>query len=368
MPRSTSPADAVLDALGFALFARQTPGTLTAVSDPPEWLNALWPTLGAAGSDINPAELSPFLDNFLIDAEECWRAGGDKRARSGPWVEQTAGGETVQVEATALTSRGQAILLLEKLGEEFEAKKAMLQKARENVIAYQRLNSEIQKKEILLHCVAEEMTGALANVITSLRLLEMEDSSPKARVLLGLASRATIEQQALIHKILDVFSDELSSLFRSDGAEADADLMLATERAMQSTAEAFIEKKVRLISPWAESTAIKVSLDEAHLEHVIRNLLENALERTQTGGDVDLSFDEKEVAVVLRVDDSGAAVSRGACDDLFSQKALTTKATTPAALRLHFCRMTLESCGGEIGCGAREGEGNRFWIRLPKAI
>lgn len=136
---------------------------------------------------------------------------------------------------------------------------------------------------------------------------------------------------------------------------------------MQSTAEAFAEKNVRLISPWAENTPIEVSLDQAHLEHVIRNLLENALERTPPGGDVDLSFDEKADAVVLRVDDSGSAVPQNACEDLFSPRALTLKTSTPAALRLHFCRMTIESCGGEIGCSARDGEGNRFWIRLPKA-
>jgi signal transduction histidine kinase len=362
MPEHVSLAEAVLSALGFAPFARDASGTLRASGEPPNWLRAIWPNVDSAGAELNASELSPFLDNFLVDAEECWRAGGDQRARSGPWVEQ----EGVQLEATALTVDGQSLLLVERLGEAFEAKKAMLQTARENVIAYQRLNSETQKKEILLHCVAEEMSGALANVITSLRLLESEDSSAQGRHLLGLASRAATEQQALINKVLTVFADELTTLAAQNGLDAEADLRGAMDGAVGGSAGAFAEKKVRLVSSVSSGEPIVVPLDTAHLEHVIANLLENSLERTPAGGEVELTLEETPEAVVLRVDDSGPRVSQDACDDLFSKRPLAEPATTRSALRLHFCRMTLENCGGEIGCARRETKGNRFWIRLPR--
>ena len=71
------------------------------------------------------------------------------------------------------------------------------------MIAYQRLNSEIQKKEILLHCVADEMTNALANIVTSLRLIEAESNPPRTKVLLGLAMRGAEKQQQLINRVLD---------------------------------------------------------------------------------------------------------------------------------------------------------------------
>ena len=91
----------------------------------------------------------------------------------------------------------------------------MLQKARETVIAYQRLNSEMQKKEILLHCVAEEMNAALANMITSLRLIELEKNPAAHGSSSSLASRATEEQQTLINKVLNVFAEELEGLLRA---------------------------------------------------------------------------------------------------------------------------------------------------------
>jgi K+-sensing histidine kinase KdpD len=37
-----------------------------------------------------------------------------------------------------------------------------------------------------------------------------------------------------------------------------------------------------------------------------------------------------------------------------------------AALRLHFCRIVVENCGGEIGCASLPAGGNCFWIRLTK--
>ena len=96
------------------------------------------------------------------------------------------------------------------------------------------------------------------------------------------------------------------------------------------------------------------------------NLIENALDRTPRGGAIELGVDDEGDSVVFGVEDNGAAVSPDACDDLFSKLEPTAAASTPAILRLHFCRMMMEGCGGEIGGGPRNNGGNRFWIRLPK--
>jgi hypothetical protein len=128
-----SPASAVLEALGFALFIRDQPDALRLQGKPPDWLRSIWPSLNTSDMLIPVDQASPFLENFLVDASACWTAGGETRARSGPWIEQTAEGTEVTLEATALSAGGQAILLLERLGEVFEAKKSMLQKARETV-------------------------------------------------------------------------------------------------------------------------------------------------------------------------------------------------------------------------------------------
>ena len=363
MPKADSPAQAVLEALGLVLFAREKPGTLRLLGKAPAWLGELWPALRKKGAILPMTDASPFLENFLIDAEECWSTGGDGQAKSGPWVE-TANDAKVQLEATALTANGQSLLLLQRLGEEFEAKKSVLQHARETVIAHQRLNSEIQKKEILLHCVADEMTAALANAITSLRLIELEDHGPRAKVLLGLAARATQEQQALIQRILGVFEDELRCAYgEASLTNTNADWETALQRALEAATPHFVEKGVRLTAGEAATSTVRIPVEAARLERVIGNLLHNALERTPSGGSVSVVTEHHPGGLQLRVEDSGAAVAPEFVENLPAK----WDPANASALRLHFCRVVVENSGGEIGCTPLPAGGNRFWVRLTKA-
>lgn len=368
MPAAGSPAQSVLAELGFVLFTREEAGGLRLLGKAPGWLAALWPTLGAEGALLPVTEASPFLENFLIDAGECWQKGGAERALSGPWVERDPGGAELQLEATAMTVEGEPILLLERLGAAFEAKKSVLQRARETVIAHQRLNSEIQKKEILLHCVADEMTAALANIITSLRLIELEDNGPRTKLLLGLATRATQEQQTLIHRILGVFEEELRGVSgRSGLTTIGADATAVLRRALAAAAPLFAEKGVRLEGPPALAGAAQVSTDPAHLERVVTNLLEAALERAPAGSAVVVRAEEEPEALLWQVDDNGAAIDPDVCANLFLKWDPANVAAPATALRLHFCRIVVENCGGEIGCEPLPRGGNRFWIRLTKS-
>ena len=364
MPDPVSPAQAILETLGFVFFTREESGALRLSSQRPDWLRQLWPQLER--DDFLPlADASPFLENFLIDAEECWKNAAEARAESGPWIEQNNAGEPVELQATAMTAAGRSILLLERLGESFAAKKAILQQARETVIAHQRLNSEIQKKEILLHCVADEMTAALANIITSLRLIELEKNTPRTQTLLGLATRATEEQQTLIHRILGVFEEELRAVCNIAADEAASARWGETlRRALDSVRPLFDEKGIRLETTDA-SANLTLAIDPAKLERVLANLLENALERSAPGGAVLVRPEEETEALLVSIEDGGAMLAPRDYENVFA-RFNPLSAATPAALRLHFCRIVLDNSGGEIGCTAVAPAGNRFWARLPK--
>ncbi len=364
MAAVNSSASAALEALGFALFLRDESGSIRLHGAGPAWLAGLWPGLTTT---LPVAEASPFLENFLIDAEESWSAGGATRVQSGAWIEQTAEGDEVSLEATALTLDGQPALLLEKLGEVFEKKKAILQHARETVIAYQRLNSETQKKEILLSCIAEEMNAALANVITALRLIELEKHSARAQQLLSLALRATEEQQALINKVLNVFAAELEGLYGRDGEiAAVASLGQALPAAGAALAGAFAEKRAQLQLPDESADLPWVAMNAEHLERVATNLLENALENAPAAGVVTVSVNTGDDTIEVRVQDNGAPLPANTDADFFARVTMTNAEASGRQLRLQFCRMAVEKCRGEFGFDA-EGEGNCFWIRLPRA-
>jgi signal transduction histidine kinase len=360
-------SSALLAALGFAVFIRDDSGALRLYGKSPEWLHSIWPNLNAPDAQLPVEQASPFLENFLVDAAAAWTAGGENRAQSGPWVEQAADRTELTLEATALNAGDQKVLLLERPGEVFEAKKSMLQKARETAIAYQRLDSEMQKKEVLLSCIAEEMNAALANVITSLRLIEREKNPPKVRQLLTLASRATQEQQSLINKVLGVFATELEALFGRNGdTRAVAKVSDVLRLAEENVAPQFAEKAVRLIIAGSAAGESRVEMDAGHLSRVLVSLLENGLKNVSTAGEVQLDVVEEPESLLIQVSDNGAPLPPDLCRDLFSKSGSIGTEPQTSQLPLQFCRIAVENCHGEIGCQPRAEGGNCFWIRLPK--
>jgi hypothetical protein len=128
---------AALEGLGLAIWVRASSGDLTLAEPIPEWVERIWPSV-VAHEPQKIVDASPFLENFLIDAAACWSAKTG-RVRSGPWVEYDRQGREVHLEATAFTGAGRALLLVERLGEEFQATRSIIQKARETLMAYQRL-------------------------------------------------------------------------------------------------------------------------------------------------------------------------------------------------------------------------------------
>ena len=347
MPDENSPASEVLDALGYALFFREEDTALRLAGRPPEWLARLWPGGLPAG------EASPFLANFLIDACDCWDAGPDGRVESGPWIEQDSAGGSVQLKAVAMTAGGHACLLIERLGAAFAANVEILQKARETVIALHRLDAEIQKKEILVHYLAEDLSAALGNVVTSLRLIELEENTPKTAQLLSLALRGTQAQREIIDNVLRLFSDELGGIYgRADVPPAETDLLSVLQRAVENVAPLFSKKDVRLSTPGA--CAVRIAAEPERFMRVIANLLQSALEHTSAGEEVAVRVSEEGDAAVLTVEHPG-------------DEAAPSGARTPeAVLRLHFCRIALASCEAEMGFTPCEGGGTRAWVRVPK--
>ncbi len=352
----------LVPSLGFALFERTLDGTLRLAAPAPAWL-ADWP----GATDPLALDGSPFLENFLIDAEEFWTAGKDAAAplSSGPWIE----GDRLQLEARALVLEGgRSALLIERLGKEFEARTAMLQIARENVIALQRLDSEMRKKEVLLHCVIDDISGALGNVITSLRLLELERTGANVSYLLSLAMTAARKQEELIAGIAAGFSADLEQFYgrqgEARGSSAIADVL---DEAMASVAEAYKEKGIELVPPASVPMDIRVRGDHLLLARMFGALLVNAYQLAPPGSKVT-------VEVASRTDEGReieVAVIDGApptdTDGRTPFDGLDPFGGATGAIELSFCRVTAENVGGEVGhevVGDRGG--NRFWVRIPE--
>jgi PAS domain S-box-containing protein len=100
---------------------------------PPEWWRQC---IGPTESPVlNPLQWSPFLQDYLADPHPAWDDQPGTIEKSGPWTEPDRQGGSMTLEATALSIGPRRLLLIERLGAGFEQMQAIVQRAREKMLA-----------------------------------------------------------------------------------------------------------------------------------------------------------------------------------------------------------------------------------------
>lgn len=267
------------------------------------------------------------------------------------------------------TAEGDYVLFLDATQQERQ-QRLMQQKGNELSLNYQRLLKEIQKKEILLHCIVHDLAGPLLGIKGGYELLAKETLSTQGRKFLEIGLRQADKQEKLIREILQAFSAEVESLdsFTIDPATA-PDAAQSIREVIEALQPAFALHHVKLqIAPNMDTaTNWKVVGEKSRLERVISNLTENALRHSPPDTTVTVGcYPEANGQVLIAVDDEGPGVPPEISSLLFQKFSQGKKGKGKIGLGLYFCRITVEHWGGIIGHAPRAEKGSRFWFRLPR--
>ncbi|MFB3922915.1 MAG: sensor histidine kinase [Terriglobia bacterium] len=355
----------------LALFEYLGEGEFRPIGSPPEFLCAILGSEPANRATLRLGDNILFLDNFLADAEEFWNSNADGRAESGTWIEKGEDGREVALEASAVRLAGRKILLIQNPQAGFDERVRVLQTARDAILEHEKLLREIQKKEILLHCIVHDLSQPLTAIRGSLSLLRLQSMAPEFKEVLEIAERQSEKQETMIRGILEAFSAELAAqqLIESDPGKA-PDLARCAEKTVEAFQTAFRERGARiLLSPDVDFARIwRVKGEESRLLRIFGNLVENALRHAPANSAVTLGAVEEENFVTGFVDDEGPGLPEDAtATRLFALFAKGKgERAGKAGLGLYFCKMTVERWGGTIGCENRRTVGARFWFRLPR--
>ncbi len=368
---SDSIANALLESEGYAAFEYLGDANFQAIGTPSKFCLELVGQPVAAGVPLRLTDRMPFLESFLPDAEECWNSEGDGRVDSGAWIERGIGGRQLALEASAFRIAAKRIMLIRNPQKQFAEDVQLLQKARESALVHERILREIQKKEILLHCVIHDLSQPLSAMRGCFSLLAAEKLSPKLRGLIEIGQRQSRNQEDLIKGILQAFSAELAAqeTIHRDAATA-PDLAKSAQEIAKDFSAAFAAHGARIefdsqIDPGHKWQVVG---DESRLRRIYTNLVENALRYSPSDSTVTLGVVAEGNYLCAYVDDEGPGLPAGeSASRLFGLFSKGKEGGGKAGLGLYFCKITVERWGGTIGCENRPGRGTRFWFRLPRA-
>src|SRR6202046_4879811 len=363
--------ESFLAAQGYALFESLGNGDFLAIGNCPAWCRDVFEIQSESGKRSRLAENSPFLENFLVDAEEFWNTKSEGSAGSGNWIERGKNGRDIPVEAFALSLDGRRILILRNLSATFAEQQQWFQTARDSLLAHEQLLGEIQKKEILLHCVVHDLSQPLSAISGCFNLLSLEHLPAGLRKLVETGQRESQRQELMIRGILSAFSgDLLAQQSTSDKGAAAPDLATCAQKAIDEFSSAFADKNVRIrFDPQSNaSTDWRVVGDSSRVDRIFGNLLENTLRYSPAGSTVTVGVKDDGASVFAFVDDEGPGLPPDLpMSQLFALFSKGKSHSGKAGLGLYFCKITVERWGGTIGAENRAQGGSRFWFRLPRA-
>jgi signal transduction histidine kinase/HPt (histidine-containing phosphotransfer) domain-containing protein len=367
---------ALLQSEGYAAFEYLGDGNARAMAQPPAFLGELFAEQpresdSAPDDSVRLGDAMPFLENFLFDAESFWSSQTQGRIESGMWTEKTAAGREISLDATALWLDGKRILLVRNPQAKYAADARVLQTARDSLLEHERLLREIQKKEILLHCIVHDLSQPLTAMRGCFSVLKMQPLGDKLKTLVEIGNRQSHTQEMMIRGILEAFSSELAAQESFDQSTKDApDVATVAEAIAKDYSPAFAEHgaAIQLDPRMDRARKWEVVGDETRLRRIFTNLVENALRYSPKGTTVTLGAEDEGEFVRAFVDDEGPGLPEA--DGPTRIFTLFGKGKTgggKAGLGLYFCKITVERWGGTIGCEPRPQKGTRFWFRIPCA-
>ena len=146
------------EALNMMALRLNDDGTFDLLKPVAENFALIYPEAFESPQSLHPQDKFPFIENFLIDAEELWAKNvNHQRISSGPWVESVKGKGEVALEATAINWESQKLLFIQIMDAGYQQNHDFLQIGREGVLMKNLLEQEVRKRTADIRAREEEI-------------------------------------------------------------------------------------------------------------------------------------------------------------------------------------------------------------------
>lgn len=121
---------------------------------------------------------------------------------------------------------------------------------------------------------------------------------------------------------------------------------------------------------YAIDGGLTVRADRDQLDQVLNNLVSNAIKYSPQGGEVRITADLESSYAVIWVQDSGPGIPPDKQASVFERfRRLEDRKNwrvQGSGLGLYITKTLVDQMGGQVGLESQEGQGCRFWVRLPR--
>lgn len=214
----------------------------------------------------------------------------------------------------------------------------------------------LDAKRQLLLAISHELRSPLTRARLAAEMLD--DSDKKAQIIQDIKL-----MEALIKDLIE--SERLSSRHRG--------LQLSTQDIVtlikQAMAEYFNQADIKARLPSAE---LRLDVDAARIQLLVKNLVDNAVRYTPTGAPApEIQLESDEHNVVITVIDHGEGIDAQHLPHLtepfYRVDRSRQRDTGGYGLGLYLCRMIAEAHHGQLTIESRTGKGTRVIVSLPAA-
>jgi signal transduction histidine kinase/CheY-like chemotaxis protein/HPt (histidine-containing phosphotransfer) domain-containing protein len=360
---------------GYALCQYHGGGEFSLLCTAPEWFEWIWGEADGEKKTLRLGDKSPFLENFLVAAHAFWSSRKKGALTSGLWVEtlrdEIGTPYDISLQATALQLGEQRVLSIQNQAETAAEETRVLQTARDAQLIHERLQTEIQKKEILLHCIIHDLSQPLTAMRGCFEILGLEEHTERARQVVEVGKQQSEQQEGMIREVLQAFSAELGDRLAAGTAPAAwPDVLRCAEETVTAFAPMFQAKGLvlRIAPRLGGHRAWTVVGEPTRLKRIFSNLVENALRYAPSQTTVTIGIEEDAPYLKAYVEDEGPGLPADSkASEIFKLFAKGKVGGGKAGLGLYFCKVTVERWGGSIGCESVTPRGARFWFRLLAA-
>ena len=219
------------------------------------------------------------------------------------------------------------------------------------------------RREFVLRASHELRTPVTGMHMAFGLFLERAHFDPQSREA-DLLNTVNEEMQRLMQLINDLlnFSRYQNGMQKLTLAPCDLQEML--DQAQARFADRANAKDVEFVID-LQSPLPRLNADQAQLERVLDNLIDNALRHTPIGGQIRLQARRHGERVIISVEDNGEGIAYSQQGRIFEPFVQVGRKKGGAGLGLALCKEIVQLHGGRIGVYSRPGQGTQFYMALP---